>query len=310
MPTIENIQIKTRALRRELRESKKAREESLKTIQSWKEEIINQKRKKDRKQKNIEDTLAKELREGWKALLILQGKQRNIERATKAMKKQQSQGRRKDLRLTQAQKFSRQVLTKAQQELTIKQKKIKNLQREKERLERDIRQKLASRQREGAGIQQQNEANLREKKKRLAKVQNESAQLKQEVVRQERRIIGLKNQARGQVSTLAQDKSQRFRQEREMEKLMREKKKIEKAIKNCQQAEPKTQRAATEELRRLKNQHQRAIKLNEDKITAHRRKITQNDRKIQHATIEMKTFLDRFRREIQSNLQDGGKNKF
>jgi len=310
MPTIENIQIKTRALRRELRESKKAREESLKTIQSWKEEIISQKRKKDRKQKNIEDTLAKELREGWKALLILQGKQRNIERATKAMKKQQSQGRRKDLRLTQAQKFSRQVLTKAQQELTIKQKKIKNLQREKERLERDIRQKLASRQREWAGIQQQNEANLREKKKRLAKVQNESAQLKQEVVRQERRIIGLKNQARGQVSTLTQDKSQRFRQEREMEKLMREKKKIEKAIKNCRQAEPKTQRAATEELRRLKNQHQRAIKLNEDKITAHRRKITQNDRKIQHATIEMKTFLDRFRREIQSNLQDGGKNKF
>ena len=310
MPTIENIQIKTRALRRELRESKKAREESLKTIQSWKEEIISQKRKKDRKQKNIEDTLAKELREGWKALLILQGKQRNIERATKAMKKQQSQGRRKDLRLTQAQKFSRQVLTKAQQELTIKQKKIKNLQREKERLERDIRQKLASRQREGAGIQQQNEANLREKKKRLAKVQNESAQLKQEVVRQERRIIGLKNQARGQVSTLTQDKSQRFRQEREMEKLMREKKKIEKAIKNCQQAEPKTQRAATEELRRLKNQHQRAINLNEDKITAHRRKIIQNDRKIQHATIEMKTFLDSFRREIQSNLQDGGKNKF
>jgi len=107
---------------------------------------------------------------------------------------------------------------------------------------------LASRQREGAGIQQQNEANLREKKKRLAKVQNESPQLKQEVVRQERRIIGLKNQARGQVSTLAQDKSQRFRQEREMEKLMREKKKIEKAIKNCQQAEPKTQRAATERI--------------------------------------------------------------
>lgn len=304
MPKIDDLQTQTRVLRKDLRENKKAKELLLEEIESWEEEIRRKKQERNKEQKDVEDTSDKGLREEWKALSVLQRKQQNNQREIKAFEAQQSQDRSQNRQLGQTQRFSKQILIKAQQELAVKQKKVKDIKRREESIERNIRQSLASLQRKRETASWHPGPDLRKNKKELSGIQNQLARWKREITVQERHIRDLKNQGRLRESNLDRNKRQQVRQGRMAGELMREKRTIEEKIKRHQQAEVKIKREAAERLKRLKSECQQALTSLEAKIAGGQQKIRRYNQKLQHAEIKMKDFLGRYWRELHSSLQD------